>query len=143
MIVCIQLFLSDYIDSEEVDAAVAAIFIHLKESVFAEIEYDGNDNLSTSWISLIFNVFDQVYSSDKQSEIVRETLATESSECSELIDRLAIWYFNEYPITIYSKNKDKCANILYYLADKLCGVDISEFEDYYEYEEVETGILEN
>ena len=130
--------LSKEVDSEEIDAAIAAMFIHIKQSVIAEVENGGNDEMSTHWRSFLLNVFNQVHSADRQSEIVQEALSIETeSQSEELTERLAIWYFNEYPITIYAKNPEKWSNIIYYLATALCQVDLYEFEEAYEFEEVE------
>lgn len=66
------------INSEEIDAAVAAIVINLKQSLIAEIDDGGDDSLSTYWRKFFLNVFNQVHSCDQQSEFIQETIAAEA-----------------------------------------------------------------
>ncbi|MBD2305649.1 hypothetical protein H6G17_08975 [Chroococcidiopsis sp. FACHB-1243] len=122
--------------SEELDAAIAAIFINVKHALIGEIETSDSSEQSTYWRSFILDVFHQVYSRDKQDDTIREILAIETrSQTDESLEQLALWYFNEYPLTVFSLHEQKWDNVIYYLANNLCQVDLSEFEDYYEYEE--------
>lgn len=124
------------LDGEELDAAIAAIFINIKHALIVEIETSDSSEQSTYWRSFILDVFHQVYSRDKQDDTIREILAIETgSQTDESLEQLALWYFNEYPLTVFSLHEQKWDNVIYYLANNLCQVDLSEFEDYYEYEE--------